>query len=255
MPTFSLNFSRPGSEVVAQYFMFVASAGTATRDDAASAGGRVYVSSGSPSSAPTAADRRQRAAGVRLRAQPEVTNYTVFDVSDRLRERAGSCRRTRSPRTARTSASCGSWSAPGCTWTWPNCCSTNARHDRGARGADVTAAAPGGVQGERLLALTPVARGERRRGSEGGGASRDQQHGCRPRLTSSAAIVAPAASISSTVEASSTCPRSRMRCARTRRARGGRRSRSRARRPGAPESRSRRRPCRRGSGGRSGPRR
>jgi glutamate decarboxylase len=88
MPTFSLNFSRPGSEVVAQYFMFM------------SLGREGYTS--------TMANLQHIA--VRLSSEiadlgpyrlisdggelpvfafalaPEVRNYTVFDVSERLRE-------------------------------------------------------------------------------------------------------------------------------------------------------------------------
>jgi glutamate decarboxylase len=43
----------------------------------------------------------------------EVTNYTVYDVSDRLRERGWLVRPIRSPRIARTSRFCGSSSVPG----------------------------------------------------------------------------------------------------------------------------------------------
>ena len=89
MPTFALNFSRPGSEVVAQYFMF------------ASLGFEGYRNVQQHSS-----DLAQHlAAGVAeigpydlvshgtdlpvfsFGLKPDVENYTVFDVSDRLRER------------------------------------------------------------------------------------------------------------------------------------------------------------------------
>jgi glutamate decarboxylase len=87
MPTFALNFSRPGSEVVAQYFMFVslgragyeivqrASSGIAQHiaRELAEIGPYRLITDGSdlPVLAFTLA--------------PEVTNYSVFDVSDRLR--------------------------------------------------------------------------------------------------------------------------------------------------------------------------
>jgi glutamate decarboxylase len=87
MPTFALNFSRPGSEVVAQYFMFVslgrmgyeivqrASSDIAQHiaRELASIGPYRLLTDGSelPVLAFTTAS--------------EVTNYTVFDVSDRLR--------------------------------------------------------------------------------------------------------------------------------------------------------------------------
>jgi glutamate decarboxylase len=89
MPTFSLNFSRPGSEVVAQYWMFQSMGrsgytsmmrqlqGTAKRLSAgiAELGPYRLVSDGSD--LPVFA----------FALDPSVTNYTVFDVSERLRER------------------------------------------------------------------------------------------------------------------------------------------------------------------------
>jgi glutamate decarboxylase len=89
MPTFSLNFSRPGSEVVAQYFMF-ASFGrqgytemmhnlqeTAMHISRAIAEIGPYQLISDGSELPVFA----------FALKPEVRNYTVFDVSDRLRER------------------------------------------------------------------------------------------------------------------------------------------------------------------------
>jgi glutamate decarboxylase len=89
MPTFSLNFSRPGSEVIAQYHMFTSlgrngyrrahqrSADIARRlaSEIAKIGPYELVSDGSDLPVFAFALRR------------EVTAYTVFDVSDRLRER------------------------------------------------------------------------------------------------------------------------------------------------------------------------
>jgi glutamate decarboxylase len=88
MPTFALNFSRPGSEVVAQYFMFV------------SLGAKGYrsVQQGSSAVAQHIAREIAKIGPYRLLTDgselpvfaftlaPEVTNYTVFDVSDRLRQ-------------------------------------------------------------------------------------------------------------------------------------------------------------------------
>jgi len=89
MPTFALNFSRPGSEVVAQYHMFASLGREGYR--------RVQQRS--------ADIARELAAGIAqigpyrlvsdasdlpvfaFTLKPEVTNYTVFDVSDRLRTR------------------------------------------------------------------------------------------------------------------------------------------------------------------------
>jgi glutamate decarboxylase len=89
MPTFALNFSRPGSEVLAQYFMFMSlgrdgytSVMEGLRDVAmhisrsvAAMGPYRLISDGSE--LPVFA----------FAVNPDVKNYTVFDVSDRLRER------------------------------------------------------------------------------------------------------------------------------------------------------------------------
>jgi glutamate decarboxylase len=88
MPTFALNFSRPGSEVVAQYFMFVALGETGYAD----------VQKGASACAQHLAHEIAGIGPYRLitdgsdlpvfafALMPEVTNYTVFDVSARLRE-------------------------------------------------------------------------------------------------------------------------------------------------------------------------
>jgi glutamate decarboxylase len=88
MPTFALNFSRPGSEVVAQYFMFVS----------LGANGYRAVQQGSSAVAQHIAREVAEIGPYRLLTDgsdlpvfaftlaPEVTNYTVFDVSDRLRQ-------------------------------------------------------------------------------------------------------------------------------------------------------------------------
>ncbi|HEX3975736.1 MAG TPA: glutamate decarboxylase [Solirubrobacteraceae bacterium] len=89
MPTFALNFSRPGSEVVAQYFMFMSlgrEGYTAMMQTlqkialhishtVAEMGPYRLISDGSE--LPVFA----------FALNPDVKNYTVFDVSDRLRER------------------------------------------------------------------------------------------------------------------------------------------------------------------------
>jgi glutamate decarboxylase len=89
MPTFSLNFSRPGSEVIAQYFMFTslghdgyAAMMTNLREMA------MHISSGVSKIGPY----RLISDGSELPVfafalSPETTNYTVFDISERLRER------------------------------------------------------------------------------------------------------------------------------------------------------------------------
>ncbi len=89
MPTFALNFSRPGSEVIAQYFM-LASLGregytTVLRraQDVA-----LHLSSGIAEMGPYRLISNGSDLPVfAFTLAPEVTNYTVFDVSDRLRLR------------------------------------------------------------------------------------------------------------------------------------------------------------------------
>ncbi len=89
MPTFSLNFSRPGSEVVAQYYMFASlgfegfrqvqghsqAVATYLADSIADIGPYQLVSSG------------RELPVFAFCLKPEVDRYSVFDVSDRLRER------------------------------------------------------------------------------------------------------------------------------------------------------------------------
>jgi glutamate decarboxylase len=89
MPTFALNFSRPGSQVIAQYFMF-ASLG---RD------GYRRVMQNASNVARHISDGVSKIGPYRLLSDgsdlpvfaftlnDDVTNYTVFDVSDRMRQR------------------------------------------------------------------------------------------------------------------------------------------------------------------------
>jgi glutamate decarboxylase len=89
MPTFALNFSRPGSEVIAQYFMFMSLGrsgytrvmaslrrmATGLAAEIAEIGPYQLITDGSQ--LPVFA----------FALDPAVKNYTVFDVSERLRER------------------------------------------------------------------------------------------------------------------------------------------------------------------------
>ena len=89
MPTFALNFSRPGSEVVAQYHMFASLGRNGYRDvqqrssDIARHLAAEIAKIGPYELISDAGDLPVFAFALK----PEVTNYTVFDVSDRLRER------------------------------------------------------------------------------------------------------------------------------------------------------------------------
>jgi glutamate decarboxylase len=88
MPTFALNFSRPGSEVVAQYFMFSSLGHEGYRrvlqeaQDVA-----MYISDGIAHIGPyeLISDGSELPVFA-FTVKPEVTNYTVYDISDRLRQ-------------------------------------------------------------------------------------------------------------------------------------------------------------------------
>jgi glutamate decarboxylase len=89
MPTFALNFSRPGSEVIAQYYMFT----TLGHD------GYRRVMQGAQDVATYLSSEIAKMGHYRLVTEgkelpvfafglaPEVKNYTVFDISDKLRQR------------------------------------------------------------------------------------------------------------------------------------------------------------------------
>ena len=88
MPTFALNFSRPGAEVVAQYYMFTTLGREGYRrvmqgaQDVA-----VHLSSEIAKMGPYNLISEGRDLPVFAFAlAPEVENYTVFDVSDKLRQ-------------------------------------------------------------------------------------------------------------------------------------------------------------------------
>jgi glutamate decarboxylase len=88
MPTFALNFSRPGSQVVAQYFMFMSLGREGYRRVMQNAQDVArHVSTGIAKIGPY----RLLTDGSELPVfafalDPAVRNYTVFDVSDRLRQ-------------------------------------------------------------------------------------------------------------------------------------------------------------------------
>jgi glutamate decarboxylase len=88
MPTFALNFSRPGSEVVAQYFMFASLGFEGYRKVLR---GAQEVAKYLACSIAEIGPYRLLTDGTELPVfafalAPEVSNYTVFDVSDRLRQ-------------------------------------------------------------------------------------------------------------------------------------------------------------------------
>ena len=89
MPTFTLNFSRPGSEVVAQYFMFTSLGLEGYRAvQQHSSDIAQHLAAGVADIGPYRLVSHGRELPVfSFALDPAVKNYTVFDVSDRLRER------------------------------------------------------------------------------------------------------------------------------------------------------------------------
>ena len=87
-PTFALNFSRPGSEVVAQYWIFLTlGRGGFRRVQRASSAVARYIAAGIADVGPyeLLTDGSELPVFA-FTLKPEVKNYSVFDVSDRLRE-------------------------------------------------------------------------------------------------------------------------------------------------------------------------
>jgi glutamate decarboxylase len=89
MPTFALNFSRPGSEVIAQYFMFASLGHEGYRRILQNAQDvALKLSSGIDEMGPyRVLTRGDELPVFAFTLKDAVTNYTVFDVSDHLRQR------------------------------------------------------------------------------------------------------------------------------------------------------------------------
>ena len=88
LPTFALNFSRPGSEVIAQYFMFTTLGRKGYRRIMEGAQAvATHISGEIAKMGPYNLISTGRELPVFAFAlDPEVKNYTVFDISDRLRQ-------------------------------------------------------------------------------------------------------------------------------------------------------------------------
>jgi glutamate decarboxylase len=88
MPTFTLNFSRPGSEVIAQYFMFTALGRAGyTRVMQAAQEVATHLSAEIGKIGPYRLVSEGKELPVfAFGLAPEVSNYNVFDVSDRMRQ-------------------------------------------------------------------------------------------------------------------------------------------------------------------------
>jgi glutamate decarboxylase len=89
MPTFALNFSRPGSQIVAQYYNLIRLGHEGYREiQQACRDTALYLSSHIAKMAPfqLLSDGSELPV-LFFRLKPEVVNYTVYDVSAKLRER------------------------------------------------------------------------------------------------------------------------------------------------------------------------
>jgi glutamate decarboxylase len=89
MPTFALNFSRPGSEVIAQYFMFIALGHEGYRRVIQNAQDvAMHLSAGIEKLGPyRLLSRGDELPVFAFTLNDNITNYSVYDVSDRLRQR------------------------------------------------------------------------------------------------------------------------------------------------------------------------
>ncbi len=89
MPTFSLNFSRPGSEVIAQYFMLCSLGREGYREimQGAQNVARLLSSTIADMGPYQLISEGNELPVFAFRLRDRVENYTVFDVSDRLRQR------------------------------------------------------------------------------------------------------------------------------------------------------------------------
>ena len=89
MPTFSLNFSRPGSEVILQYYMFMAFGRKGYTDMMQNLQEiATYIADGVSKLGPyRLLSKGDELPVFAFALNRDIENYTVFDVSDRLRER------------------------------------------------------------------------------------------------------------------------------------------------------------------------
>ncbi len=115
MPTFALNFSRPGSEVIVQYYMFLHLGREGyERVQRRSQSVAMYLAQEIGKIGPYECLTDGSELPVfAFKLKDNVENYTVYDVSGRLRERGWQVPAYTSRRTVRTSPCCGSSCAPG----------------------------------------------------------------------------------------------------------------------------------------------
>ncbi len=126
MPTFSLNFSRPGNQIVAQYYNFLRLGFEGyERVQQAARGVATYIAGRVAEMGPfeLLTDGSELPVFA-FSLNADVRHYTVFDVSRQLRGTGGWFLPTVFRRTARTSRHCASWCATASPVTSPTSCST-----------------------------------------------------------------------------------------------------------------------------------
>ena len=124
MPTFALNFSRPGSNVIAQYYNFLRLGFRGYRNSSRRA--RTSPSTwrqGSPRSARSNCSARATSFRSSRSSSGTASPGTRSSTSpSACGGAAGWCRPTPSPPTCRRPRCCGSWSGTASAWTWPVPC-------------------------------------------------------------------------------------------------------------------------------------
>ena len=126
MPTFALNFSRPGSEVIAQYFMLTGLGREGYRQvmQGAQDVARAALLGDRGDGAVRAALRGRELPVFAFTLRDGIENYTVFDVSDRLRQAGWLVPAYTFPENRQDLSVLRIVVRAGMTTRWPTCCSS-----------------------------------------------------------------------------------------------------------------------------------
>ena len=125
MPTFTLNFSRPGNQIIGQYYNFVRLGRDGYRRIMESLRATaLHLSSAIAALGPFEVVSDGSAIPVLAFKMNASTGFTVFDVSDRLRANGWQVPAYTMPADAEDVAVLASWCARGSGWTSLTCCST-----------------------------------------------------------------------------------------------------------------------------------
>ena len=124
MPTFAINFSRPGGQVIVQYYNFIRLGREGYRKVQQSCQNVArYLADEIQKLGPFTLLTRGEDLPVFAWTLKEKTNFTLFELSERLRYRAGRCRPTPCPRIAPTSRCSASWCVTASAGITRTCCS------------------------------------------------------------------------------------------------------------------------------------